>query len=42
MRRGQGRRTVARMAITAAVVAAVTVAAAWGGVVAALADVVWT
>jgi hypothetical protein len=42
MRRSQGRRAVARVAITAAVVAVVTVVAAWGGTVAALADVIWT
>lgn len=38
MRRGQARRAVVRVAITAAIMAV----AAWGGAVAALADVVWT
>jgi hypothetical protein len=42
MRRGQARRAVVRVAITAAIMAVATAVAAWGGAVAALADVVWT
>jgi len=42
MRRGQGRRTVVRVAITAAVMVVVTAVAAWAGAATALADAVWT